>query len=81
VPLKQLGTAYSIIYYVQNIGLMLVPMWIGNLIGDYTAADGKVDFTVPMLVFMLFGVISILIAFALKIMDGKKQYGLENNKR
>ena len=81
VPLKQLGTAYSIIYYVQNIGLMLVPMWIGNLIGDYTAADGKVDFTVPMMVFMLFGVISILIAFALKIMDGKKQYGLENNKR
>ena len=81
VPLKQLGTAYSIIYYVQNIGLMLVPMWIGNLIGDYTAADGKVDFTVPMLVFMLFGVISILIAFALKFMDGKKQYGLENHKR
>ena len=81
VPLKQLGTAYSIIYYVQNIGLMLVPMWIGNLIGDYTAADGKVDFTVPMLVFMLFGVISILIAFALKFMDGKMQYGLENHKR
>ena len=25
VPLRQLGTAYSIIYYIQNIGLMLIP--------------------------------------------------------
>ena len=36
VPLKQLGTAYSIIYFVQNIGLMLVPMLVGNVIGSHT---------------------------------------------
>ncbi|HAO64090.1 MAG TPA: oxalate:formate antiporter, partial [Porphyromonadaceae bacterium] len=29
VPEQQLGSAYSIIYYIQNIGLMLVPIIIG----------------------------------------------------
>ena len=53
VPLRRLGTAYSIIYYIQNIGLMLAPMLIGNIIDQHTAADGHVDFTVPMSVFAL----------------------------
>ena len=76
VPLKQLGTAYSIIYFVQNIGLMLVPMLVGNIIGEHTTADGHVDFTVPMLVFAAFGAGAVLLALLLMVVDKRKGYGL-----
>lgn len=52
VPLKQLGTAYSIIYYIQNLGLFVVPIWIGNVVDTHTTPSGA-DYTVPMLIFIL----------------------------
>ena len=76
VPLQQLGTAYSIIYYIQNIGLMLVPMWAGNVIGRYTIA-GHTDFTVPMFIFIGFGIASIILSSILLWADKKEHYGLE----
>ncbi len=76
VPLKQLGTAYSIIYFVQNIGLMIVPVYVGNIMERYTV-KGHTDFTIPMCVFTFFGIISVVIALALKMIDKRKQYGLE----
>lgn len=76
VPLKQLGTAYSIIYFVQNIGLMLVPMLVGNVIGSHTDSTGHADFTIPMLVFAGFGIASTFFAFLLMQVDKKKGYGL-----
>ncbi|WP_238314504.1 MFS transporter [Segatella albensis] len=39
IPLKQLGTAYSIIYYIQNLGLMLVPIWVGDVIDRNTSSS------------------------------------------
>ena len=76
VPLQQLGTAYSIIYYIQNIGLMLVPMWAGNVIGRYTT-DGHTDFTVPMFIFIGFGIASIILSSILLWADKKEHYRLE----
>ena len=76
VPLKQLGTAYSIIYFVQNIGLMLVPMLVGNVIGAHTDATGHVDFTLPMMVFALLGMGAVIISLVLMTIDKKKGYGL-----
>lgn len=76
VPLKQLGTAYSIIYFVQNIGLMLVPMLVGNVIGAHTDTTGHVDFTIPMVVFALLGVGAVCIALVLMAVDKRKGYGL-----
>lgn len=76
VPLQQLGTAYSIIYYIQNIGLMLVPMWAGNVIGRYTIA-GHTDFTVPMFIFIGFGIASIILSSILLWADKKEHYRLE----
>ena len=52
VPLKQLGTAYSIIYYIQNLGLFLVPIWIGKVVDAYTTPSG-IDYTIPMLIFII----------------------------
>jgi MFS family permease len=59
VPLKQLGTAYSIIYFIQNLGLMLVPIWVGDVIGRHTLANGRVDFTQPMIIFAVFGALAV----------------------
>src|SRR5574344_285950 len=77
IPMKQRGSAFAIIFYIQNIGLMLVPMLMGKVIESYTDANGSVNFTVPMIIFASFGVIAIFLAIALRILDGKKHYGLE----
>lgn len=76
VPLKQLGTAYSMIYFVQNIGLMLTPIFVGNVIGENTDSAGHVDFTMPMVIFALLGIAAVVIALLLMITDRRKGYGL-----
>ena len=76
VPLKQLGTAYSMIYFVQNIGLMLTPIFVGNVIGEHTDSAGHVDFTMPMVIFALLGIAAVVIALLLMITDRRKGYGL-----
>ena len=76
VPLKQLGTAYSMIYFVQNIGLMLTPIFVGNVIGEHTDHTGHVDFTMPMVIFALLGIVSVVIALLLMVTDRRKGYGL-----
>lgn len=77
IPMKQLGSAYAIIFYIQNIGLTMVPMLIGSVIQSHTSDDGTIDFTVPMLIFACFGLAAIFLALYLRILDGKKNYGLE----
>ena len=76
VPLKQLGTAYSIIYFIQNIGLMLVPMLVGHVMGTHTTADGTTDFTMPMLLFAALGMGAVVISLILMVVDRKRGYGL-----
>jgi predicted MFS family arabinose efflux permease len=68
---KVLGSAYCLIFWVQNIGLCLVPLLIGKL---RVATNG---YLVPMIVFASFGVLAFLLSLALKIEDKKKNYGLE----
>ena len=68
---KVLGSAYCLIFWVQNIGLCLVPLLIGKL---RVTTDG---YLVPMIVFASFGVLAFLLSLALKVEDKKKNYGLE----
>ena len=76
IPMKQLGSAYAIIFYIQNIGLSMVPVLIGNVIAANTA-NGTTDYTMPMSIFALFGAIAVVISVTLKIVDKKNGYGLE----
>lgn len=69
VPLKQLGTAYSIIYYIQNIGLMLVPVIAGHIIDLHTSASGHIDYTVPMLLFTGFAIAALATASLLMLKE------------
>ena len=68
---KVLGSAYCLIFWVQNVGLCLVPLLIGKL---RVATNG---YLVPMIVFASFGVLAFLLSFMLKVEDRKKGYGLE----
>jgi nitrate/nitrite transporter NarK len=86
IPEKRLGTAYSLIFWVQNWGLMGVPALIGWVLDKYcitgqTVRDGLTvntyDYTLPMLIFTSFGVLALLFAFLLKAEDKRKGYGLE----
>ncbi len=77
IPMKLLGTAYSVIFYIQNIGLSMVPIMIGKVNQANTGADGVIDYTKSMIIFACFGVISVIIALLLRLEDKKKGYGLE----
>ena len=77
VPMKQLGTAYSIIYYIQNIGLLLIPIVIGAVLQRNTTADGTVDYTPAMWIFTAIGVAAIIVAVMLRYADKRRNYGLE----
>jgi nitrate/nitrite transporter NarK len=76
IPMKQLGSAYAIIFYIQNIGLSMVPVLIGNVIQSNTA-NGTTDYTMPMTIFAGFGALAVLISVTLKVVDKKNRYGLE----
>jgi predicted MFS family arabinose efflux permease len=86
IPEKQLGTAYSLIFWVQNWGLMGVPALIGWVLNTY-CITGQVtienqtvntyNYTLPMVIFTGFGILAIVFAFLLKMEDKKKGYGLE----
>lgn len=86
IPEKQLGTAYAMIFWVQNWGLMGVPALIGWVLDKYCVTGTKVvegstvntyNYTIPMLIFMSLGVLALVFAFLLKAEDKKKGYGLE----
>ncbi len=86
IPEHQLGTAYALIFLVQNIGLMLVPALIGWVLDKYCVTGQKMlegvtvntyNYTLPMAIFTAFGLLAIVFAFLLKAEDKKKGYGLE----
>ena len=67
-----LGSAYCLIFWIQNIGLCLVPLLIG------VTLDATGGYFVPMLIFSSFGGLAILFAVVLKALDAKHKYGLES---
>ncbi len=81
IPMKQLGSAYAIIFYIQNIGLSMVPVLIGSVIQNYatieTAEGVTYDYTIPMTIFAVFGIVAVGVALLLKHIDKKVGYGLE----
>lgn len=68
---RYLGSAYSVIFWIQNIGLMAFPIIIG------WSLDKTGGYTVPMLIFSSLGVAALILGLWLKVEDRKKGYGLE----
>ena len=77
---RYLGSAYSLIFWVQNIGLSLFPILIGYVLQK---ANPGVDdpmqynYTVPMLLFASLGALALAFGVWLRILDSKHSYGLE----
>ncbi|MGL5273130.1 MAG: MFS transporter, partial [Phocaeicola sp.] len=77
-PSHQLGTAYAMIFLVQNIGLWGVPVLIGFVLDNYCKLDGGgYDYTLPMCIFTSIAVLSLIVALLLKRADKKYGYNLE----
>jgi len=77
---KLLGSAYALIFWIQNIGLYAFPMIIGSVLSSSNPGVTdplKYNYTVPMLVFASLGVVAMLLGFYLKLEDKKGHYGLE----
>lgn len=77
---KLIGSAYALIFWIQNIGLYAFPMIIGSVLS--ASNPGITDplqynYTIPMCVFASLGVMALFLGFALKALDKKKGYGLE----
>ena len=68
---KILGSAYCLIFWVQNIGLCLVPLLIGVVL------QKTGGYVMPMIIFSTFGILAFILTFLLKIEDKRKGYRLE----
>jgi MFS family permease len=80
VPESRLGTAFGVVGYVQNVGLMVFP-YVAGLIADkhtVTAPDGSliVDYASTMLMFASLGLVGFVFALLLKWTDGRRKSGM-----
>lgn len=92
VDAKIIGSAYALIFWIQNIGLWLFPLLIGKVLdktnpqlvsdlqnGLTTPQEAAVsyDYTAPLVMLACLGVAALILGFVLKVVDKKKGYGLE----
>ena len=92
VDAKIIGSAYALIFWVQNIGLWLFPLLIGKVLdktntqlvadlknGVITPEEAAVsyDYTAPLVMLACLGIAALVLGFILKIVDKKKGLGLE----
>ena len=71
IPLKCLGTAYSMIFFIQNFGRAIIPMFVGR------ANETDPTYTTSMLIFGFTALGAALTAIAMLYTDRKKGYGLQ----
>ena len=80
VDAKVIGSAYALIFWIQNIGLWLFPLLIGKVL-DATNPDvtdpTQFDYTAPLVMLACLGVAALILGFILKAVDKKKGIGLE----
>ena len=89
---KIIGSAYALIFWIQNIGLWLFPLLIGKVL-DKTNTDiidqmnaGLIDaetaavsynYTWPLVMLACLGVAALILGIVLKAVDKKQHLGLE----
>ncbi|RHR80566.1 MFS transporter [Odoribacter sp. AF15-53] len=92
VDAKIIGSAYALIFWVQNIGLWLFPLLIGKVLdktnpqlvadlksGIITPEEAAIsyDYTAPLVMLACLGGAALILGFVLKAVDKKKGLGLE----
>ena len=71
IPLKCLGTAYSMIFFIQNFGRAIIPMFVGR------ANETDPTYTTSMLIFGFTALGAAIVAITMLLVDRKKGYGLQ----
>jgi MFS family permease len=80
VDAKIIGSAYALIFWIQNIGLWLFPLLIGKILDQTNpgVTDAtQLDYTAPLIMLASLGVAALIIGLILKVVDKKKGLGLE----
>ncbi len=92
VDQKIIGSAYALIFWIQNIGLWLFPLLIGKILdntnpqlvedvknGLISAEEAAVsyNYTAPLVMLAFLGVAALVLGLVLKVVDKKKGLGLE----
>ncbi|MBQ9587320.1 MAG: MFS transporter [Bacteroidales bacterium] len=77
---KIIGSAYALIFWIQNIGLWLFPLLIGKVLDSTNPAGTdahELNYTWALVMLACLGVAALLIGIYLKAVDKKKHLGLE----
>ena len=80
VDSKVIGSAYALIFWIQNIGLWLFPLLIGKVLDKTNPGvtdPTQFDYTWPLVMLACLGIAALLIGLLLKVVDTKKHLGLE----
>ena len=80
VDAKIIGSAYALIFWIQNIGLWLFPLLIGKVLDSTNkgVTDAtQLNYTAPLVMLASLGVAALVLGLILKIVDKKKGLGLE----
>ena len=80
VDAKVIGSAYALIFWIQNIGLWLFPLLIGKVLTSTNPGvedPTKLDYTWPLVMLACLGVAALILGLVLKVVDKKKGIGLE----
>lgn len=92
VDSKVIGSAYALIFWIQNIGLWLFPLLIGKILtatnpnvtaalasGTITPVEASIsyDYTYALVMLASLGGLALIFGFVLKAIDKKHGYGLE----
>ena len=80
VDAKVIGSAYALIFWIQNIGLWLVPLLIGKVLDKTNPGvtdPTQFDYTAPLVMLASLGVAALILGLILKVVDRKKGIGLE----
>lgn len=63
VPERNLGTAYSLIYWIQNMGMLLVPIFVGRIFKARSGVDAAVA---AEWIFIGLGCVAVFVAVLLR---------------
>ncbi len=77
---KIIGSAYALIFWIQNIGLWLFPLLIGKVLDKTNPSvtdPTQLNYTWPLVMLATLGVAAFFIGLYLKVIDKRKGIGLE----
>ena len=80
VDSKIIGSAYALIFWIQNIGLWLFPLLIGNVLeATNPGVDDPIqlNYKWPLVMLAVLGACALALGLLLKVIDRKKHLGLE----